>query len=115
MGKEGGGDEDAAPLFETKEGRFRGAYKVFDSTVFVGICLIWVYRLTHIPTAAAEEDHDNDYEPLAGRYWAWIGVFMAKLCFGLYWIVTQFVRLNLVSHHPLKQMLSKSPTDPEMR
>jgi hypothetical protein len=106
MGKEGGRDEDAAPLFETKEGRFRGAYKVFASTVFVGICLIWVYRLTHIPTAAAEEDHDDDDEPLAGRYWAWIGVFMAELCFGLYWIV---------SHHPFKQMLSKSPTDPEMR
>ncbi|KAE8098880.1 hypothetical protein FH972_016912 [Carpinus fangiana] len=77
MGKEGGGDEDAAPLFETKEGRFRGAYKVFASTVFV-----------------------------AGRYWAWIGMFMAELCFGLYWIVTQSVRLNPVSHHPFKQRLS---------
>jgi hypothetical protein len=106
MGKEGGGDEDAAPLFETKEGRFRGAYKVFASTVFVGICLIWVYRLTHIPAAAAEEDHDDDDKPAAGRYCAWIGVFMAELCFGLYWIVTQSVRLNPVSHHPFKQRLS---------
>ena len=32
-----------------QEARFRGAYKVFASTMFVGICVIWVYRLTHIP------------------------------------------------------------------
>uniref|UniRef100_A0A7N2R8K6 Cellulose synthase-like protein E1 n=1 Tax=Quercus lobata TaxID=97700 RepID=A0A7N2R8K6_QUELO len=64
MGK-GGGGEDAVmlPLFETKEARFRGAYKVFAFTVFVGICLIWVYRLTHIPRAGEQ-----------GR-WAWIVVY----------------------------------------
>ncbi|GMY30928.1 cellulose synthase-like protein e1 [Fagus crenata] len=59
MGKKGG-REEAIPLFETKEARFRGAYKVFASTVSVGICLIWVYRLTHIPRAGEQ-----------GR-WAWI-------------------------------------------
>ena len=47
MGKEDGGEEALLPLLETKEARFRGAYKVFAYTVFVGICLIWVYRLTH--------------------------------------------------------------------
>ena len=40
MGKEDGGEEALLPLFETKEARFRGAYKVFASTVFVGICLL---------------------------------------------------------------------------
>ncbi|KAB1215041.1 Cellulose synthase-like protein E1 [Morella rubra] len=48
MDKGGGGHgEEALPLFETKEARFRGAYKLFASTVFVGICFIWVYRVTH--------------------------------------------------------------------
>lgn len=95
-----GGGGNGVPLFETKEARFRGAYKVFASTVFVGICFIWVYRLTHIRPAGAEDQ-------TAGR-WAWIGMFMAELCFGLYWIVTQSVRLNLVYHHPFKQALSLS-------
>lgn len=98
MGKEGGGEDDAVSLFETKEARFRGAYKVFASTVFVGICLIWIYRLTHIPRP------EDDERP--GR-WAWIGMFMAELCFSLYWIFTQSVRLNLVYHHPFKQTLSE--------
>nr|XP_023881643.1 cellulose synthase-like protein E6 isoform X2 [Quercus suber]POF22855.1 cellulose synthase-like protein e6 [Quercus suber] len=93
MGKEGG-EEDALPLFETKEARFRGAYKVFASTVFVGICLIWVYRLTHIPRVGEQ-----------GR-WAWIGMFMAELSFGLYWMLTQSCRFKVVYNHPFKERLS---------
>nr|XP_023881873.1 cellulose synthase-like protein E6 isoform X1 [Quercus suber]POF22854.1 cellulose synthase-like protein e6 [Quercus suber] len=93
MGKEGG-EEDALPLFETKEARFVGAYKVLAFTVFVGICLIWVYRLTHMPRAGEQ-----------GR-WAWIGMFMAELCFGLYWILTQSCRFKVVYHYPFKERLS---------
>uniref|UniRef100_A0A2N9HRR9 Glycosyltransferase 2-like domain-containing protein n=1 Tax=Fagus sylvatica TaxID=28930 RepID=A0A2N9HRR9_FAGSY len=93
MGKKGGGEE-AIPLFETKEARFRGAYKVFASTVFVGICLIWVYRLTHIPRAGEQ-----------GR-WAWIGMFMVELWFGLYWIITQSCRFKVVYNYPFKERLS---------
>jgi hypothetical protein len=96
MGKEDG-EEDRVPLFETKEARFRGAYKVFASTVFVGICLIWVYRLTHIPSAGEQ-----------GR-WAWIGMFMAELWFGLYWILTQSSRFKVVYNYPFKQRLSYRP------
>nr|XP_023881406.1 cellulose synthase-like protein E6 [Quercus suber]POF22860.1 cellulose synthase-like protein e6 [Quercus suber] len=94
MGKEDGGEEVLLPLFETKEARFRGAYKVFASTVFVGICLIWVYRLTHIPRAGEQ-----------GR-WAWIGMFMAELWFGLYWILTQSCRFKIVYNYPFKERLS---------
>ena len=93
MGKEGG-EEDALPLFETKEARFVGAYKVLAFTVFVGICLTWVYRLTHMPRAGEQ-----------GR-WAWIGMFMAELCFGLYWILTQSCRFKVVYHYPFKERLS---------
>ena len=82
------------PLFETKEARFRGAYKVFAFTVFVGIFFIWVYRLTHIPRAGEQ-----------GRC-AWIGMFMAELCFGLYWILTQSCRFKVVYNHPFKERLS---------
>uniref|UniRef100_A0A2N9FRD3 Cellulose synthase-like protein E6 n=1 Tax=Fagus sylvatica TaxID=28930 RepID=A0A2N9FRD3_FAGSY len=94
MVKEGGGEEAILPLFETKEARFRGAYKVFASTVFVGICLIWVYRLTHIPSAGQH-----------GR-WAWIGMFMAELWFGLYWIITQSTRFSVIYNYPFKERLS---------
>uniref|UniRef100_A0A2N9HLX5 Glycosyltransferase 2-like domain-containing protein n=1 Tax=Fagus sylvatica TaxID=28930 RepID=A0A2N9HLX5_FAGSY len=94
MVKEGGGEEAILPLFETKEARFRGAYKVFASTVFVGICLIWVYRLTHIPSAGQH-----------GR-WAWIGMFMAELWFGLYWIITQSSRFSVIYNYPFKERLS---------
>ena len=94
MGKElGGGEEALLPLFETKEIRFRGAYKVFVSTVFVGICLIWVYRLTHIPRAGEK-----------GR-WVWIGMFMAELWFSLYWILTQSSRFQVVYNYPFKERL----------
>ena len=94
MGKEDGGEEALLPLFETKEARFRGAYKVFASTVFVGICLIWVYRLTHIPRAGVQ-----------GR-WAWIGMFMAELWFDLYWILTQSCCVKVVYNYPFKERLS---------
>ncbi|KAJ7960953.1 Cellulose synthase [Quillaja saponaria] len=77
------------PLFETKEARFRGVYKLFASTIFVSICLIWLYRLTNIPRAG---EH--------GR-WAWIAMF-----FGLYWILTQSLRWNVVYQHPFNERLS---------
>ncbi|KAL4618569.1 hypothetical protein ACB092_06G020300 [Castanea dentata] len=99
MGKEGGGEEALLPLFETKEARFRGAYKVFASTVFVGICLIWVYRLTHIPRAGEQ-----------GR-WAWIGMFMAEILFSLYWIFTQSCRFKVVYNYPFKERLSNRYKD----
>ncbi|KAF5479078.1 hypothetical protein F2P56_005582 [Juglans regia] len=97
MGK-GGTEEDeeaALALFETKEARFRGAYRLFASTVVVGICLIWVYRLSHLPRSA----HDQ------GR-WAWIGLFLADVCFSLFWIFTQSVRCNVVYRYPFKDRLS---------
>ncbi|KAJ7963605.1 Cellulose synthase [Quillaja saponaria] len=99
MGKQDvGGDKvkeiSLLPLFETKQAGFRGVYKMFASTIFVGICLIWLYRLTNIPRAGQQ-----------GR-WAWFAMFMAELCFGLYWICTQSVRWNVVYQHPFKERLS---------
>jgi len=79
-------------LFETKEARFRGVYKVFASTIFAAICLIWVYRVANIPTVAS------------GR-WTWISVMVSELCFGIYWIITQSVRWKIVYQTPFKHRL----------
>ena len=69
------GSKPMQPLFETKQVKGRVASKVLASTIFLGICLILVYRLKHIPSA---EEHDR---------WAWIGLFMVELWFGFYWIL----------------------------
>lgn len=81
-------------LFETKEARFRGVYKVFASTIFAAICLIWVYRVANIPTVAS------------GR-WTWISVMVSELCFGIYWIITQSVRWRILQQTPFKHTLSQ--------
>lgn len=96
----------AVRLFETKEARFRSIYMVFASTIMVGICLIWLYRLKNvIPRTAGYHDHD-DHQPAERKSWAWIGMFMAEVGFGLYWIVTQSVRWNVIHFHPFKDRLS---------
>ncbi|KAL7186772.1 hypothetical protein ACSBR2_028488 [Camellia fascicularis] len=93
MGRAGEGEEEGLPLFETRVGKkSRVAYRIFGITVFIGICMIWVYRLTHIPTVEQ------------GR-WAWIGMFMAELWFGFYWIITLSVRLNVTYRYPFKHRL----------
>ncbi|XP_060673780.1 cellulose synthase-like protein E6 isoform X1 [Ziziphus jujuba] len=100
--QEGGvaGEDEAVllPLFERKAARFRGAYRVFSSTIMVGICLIWFYRLLNIPNGGGE----------TGKFWAWIGMFMAELGFGIYWISTQSFRWNVSYTHPFKDRLSHS-------
>nr|POF22859.1 cellulose synthase-like protein e6 [Quercus suber] len=55
--------------------------------------------LTHIPRAGEQ-----------GR-WAWIGMFMAELWFGLYWILTQPCRFKVVYNHPFKERLSNRYKD----
>ncbi|TKY57409.1 Cellulose synthase protein E6 [Spatholobus suberectus] len=96
MGEEGVGLEKShVGLFETKEARFRGVYKVFASTIFAAIGLIWVYRVANITTVTAGP----------GR-WAWISVLVSELAFGFYWIITQSVRWRIVYQTPFKHRLS---------
>ncbi|XP_049345478.1 cellulose synthase-like protein E6 [Solanum verrucosum] len=82
------------PLFETKEAKGKTIYKLFASTIFVGICLIWLYRLINMPSKGE-----------SGRL-AWICMFLAELCFGFYWIITQSVRWNVIYTYPYKNRLS---------
>ncbi|TYH87214.1 hypothetical protein ES332_D01G101300v1 [Gossypium tomentosum] len=84
------------PLFKTEEAKGKVAFSLFSSSILVGICLIWAYRLSNLPTAGDR-----------GR-WLWIGMFFAELGFGFYWILTQALRWNLVRYYPLKFNLSQS-------
>ncbi|XP_024027282.1 cellulose synthase-like protein E1 [Morus notabilis] len=92
------------PLFETKRAKGRVTYRLFASSIFVGICLIWVYRLTHIP----KPGQDN-----AAR-WAWIGLLASELWFGFYWILTQAVRWNRVHRITFKDRLSQRYENDEL-
>ncbi|KAL2495846.1 Cellulose synthase-like protein E1 [Forsythia ovata] len=83
------------PLFETKKANGSIVYKLFAVSNFVGIIFIWVYRATHI---AGFTD---------GGKLGWIGMFGAELWFGIYWILTQALRWNLVYRQTFKNRLSE--------
>ncbi|PIA26455.1 hypothetical protein AQUCO_09300036v1 [Aquilegia coerulea] len=85
--------ERALPLFETKEAKFKNAYRLFAISMFIGICMIWVYRITHIPLNLEEK-------------WVWMLLFLSELWFGFYWVLTQSVRWNRVYRSTFKDRLS---------
>lgn len=80
-------------LFETKRDRGRHFRRLFSISVFVAICFIWAYRLTHIPT-----NHG---------LWAFLGLFAAELWSGLYWLLGQALRWNRVFRKPFHNTLSQ--------
>ncbi|XP_027932410.1 cellulose synthase-like protein E1 isoform X1 [Vigna unguiculata] len=84
-----------SPLFETKRAKGRVFYKVFSLSLFVGICFIWVFRVSHIP----RESEDGK--------WGWIGLFFAELWFGLYWLLRHPFRWNPLFREPFRQRLSQ--------
>ncbi|XP_075664554.1 cellulose synthase-like protein E6 isoform X1 [Castanea sativa] len=88
------GDNNGLPLFVTKSAKGRILFQLYAILICVGVCLIFLYRLSHIPRR--EE---------AGR-WAWIGLFLAELWFSFYWFLTTFVRLNPIYRYTFKDRLS---------
>ncbi|XVE50863.1 hypothetical protein DITRI_Ditri01bG0198100 [Diplodiscus trichospermus] len=82
-------------LFETKRAKGRALYRVFAGSIFVGICLIWAFRVIHLPRQGDD-----------GRL-VWIGLLAAELWFGFYWFLTQAHRWNLVYRHTFKDRLSQ--------
>ncbi|KAL0310935.1 UNVERIFIED_CONTAM: Cellulose synthase-like protein E1 [Sesamum angustifolium] len=90
------GEEDVPPLFVTKAAKGRAAHRLLCFTIMVGIVLIWVYRLGRIPGAG---------QP--GRY-AWVGVFVSEVLFGLYWVITQACRWRVVYRYPFRDRLSST-------
>ncbi|XP_062160871.1 cellulose synthase-like protein E6 [Alnus glutinosa] len=85
---------DHLPLFVTKSAKGRIPFQFYSFSIFVGICFIFVYRLSYIP--AKEE---------AGR-WAWIGLFLSELWFSFYWFITMIVRWNPTYRYTFKDRLS---------
>lgn len=89
------GEERHSPLFETTKAKGKVFYRFSALSVSVGICLIWVYRVTHIPKAGED-----------GRF-GWMCLFAAELWFSFYWFVTQAARWSLVYRHTFKDRLSQ--------
>ncbi|RWR73226.1 cellulose synthase-like protein E6 [Cinnamomum micranthum f. kanehirae] len=92
------GEDGYLPLFETKEAKGRIAFRLFSISIFVGVCLIWLYRATHVPRGGI------------GR-WTWCGMFGAELWFGFFWILTQTVRWRPVYRYTFKERLSERYED----
>ncbi|KAK7290610.1 hypothetical protein RIF29_05156 [Crotalaria pallida] len=87
-------------LFETT--RARGwliVYRVFAISMFVAICFIYIYRLSHIPLIIKGEE--------VGKSLAWLGLLGAELWFGLNWLCTQALRWNPVFRETFKSRLSQ--------
>ncbi|KAK3155139.1 hypothetical protein QOZ80_2BG0199360 [Eleusine coracana subsp. coracana] len=92
----GGG---GSPLFATeKPARMAAyAYRLFASTIFAGVLLIWLYRATHVPPRSS-----------GARWWVWLGLSAAELWFGFYWLLTLSVRWSPVYRRAFPDRLSQS-------
>ncbi|XP_058209938.1 cellulose synthase-like protein E1 isoform X2 [Rhododendron vialii] len=84
------------PLFETRRAEgCRILYRTFTASVFVGIVAVWAYRASHMPGPGED-----------GRL-GWIGLLLAELWFGLYWLLTQALRWNRLHRSTFKDRLSQ--------
>ncbi|KAK2984236.1 hypothetical protein RJ640_010195, partial [Escallonia rubra] len=88
MGKDG-----YLPLFETKGAKGRIPYWLYAGSMFMGICLICIFRVSHLPAK-------GDF-----RRPAWTGLFMAELWFSFYWLITQSARWNPIRRYTFKERL----------
>ncbi|KAK7289593.1 hypothetical protein RIF29_03342 [Crotalaria pallida] len=89
-----GRSSEYSPLFETKRSKGRVMRRSFATSFFVSICFIWIYRFIHLPGEVGK--------------WAWLGLLGSELWFGLYWLLTQALRWNLVFRRPFTNKLSRS-------
>ncbi|OMO55276.1 Cellulose synthase [Corchorus olitorius] len=84
------------PLFETRPVKGRTFFKLFAASILVGICFIFIYRLSFFPL-----------EGKSIEKWTWIGMFLAELWFSFYWFLTTACRWNCVYRIPFKDRLSQ--------
>ncbi|KAJ4754186.1 Cellulose synthase family protein [Rhynchospora pubera] len=89
-------------LFAIETGKGMVAYRLYATSILVSTCLVWWYRATHIPSIGEK-----------GR-WLWIGISLAEMFTGLYWIVTQFLRLNPIYRHAFPDRLSQRYSDKQL-
>lgn len=79
-------------LFETRKDKGRHIRRIYAISLFVAICFIWAYRLSHIP---------------AYGKWAWLGLFAAELWSGFYWLFGQALRWNMLFRKTFINRLSQ--------
>ncbi|XP_028200683.1 cellulose synthase-like protein E1 isoform X2 [Glycine soja] len=79
-------------LFETRKDKGRHIRRIYAISLFVAICFIWAYRLSHIP---------------AYGKWAWLGLFAAELWSGFYWLFGQALRWNMLFRKTFINRLSE--------
>ncbi|KAE9614736.1 hypothetical protein Lal_00036213 [Lupinus albus] len=84
-------------LFETSRGRGWFIHRVFSISMFVAICFIWFFRLSHI------KGHQQYQNP----YWACLALFGAEIWFTFSWLFSQALRWNLVFRKNFKTRLSQ--------
>ncbi|MED6185009.1 hypothetical protein PIB30_052926 [Stylosanthes scabra] len=89
------GDDEFEALFETKKARGTLIYRVFAVSLFVAICFVYAYRFNQILTGEGT------------TRWTWLGLVAAELWFGLYWVLGQAFRWNLVFRKTFKSRLSQ--------
>ncbi|KAK3022670.1 hypothetical protein RJ639_045436 [Escallonia herrerae] len=83
--------KDGVTFLSLKPKEPRDAFPI--ASMFIGICLICIFRVSHIPA-------QGDF----GRP-AWIGMFMAELWFSFFWLITQSVRWNPIRRCTFKERL----------
>ncbi|KAK7276974.1 hypothetical protein RIF29_18123 [Crotalaria pallida] len=88
------------PLFETIRSRGWLINRVFETSMFVAICFIYLYRLSHVPLVIKGEVDGF-------VLWAWFGLFGAELWFGLSWLFSQALRWNVIFRKTFKSRLSQ--------
>ncbi|XP_027941442.1 cellulose synthase-like protein E1 [Vigna unguiculata] len=89
------GSGEQHSLFETRKDRARHIRRLYAVSLFVAICFVWAFRLTHIP-AKGEAAH-----------WAWLGLFLAELWSGIYWVFYQALRWNMIFRTTFPNTLSQ--------
>lgn len=87
------------PLFVTEKVKGRILYRLFATSIFVGIFFVWIYRVTQIPSYSQEDG--------ILRILVWIGMLLSELWFGFYWFLTQSVRWNRVHRRTFPDRLSQ--------
>ncbi|CAL0307351.1 unnamed protein product [Lupinus luteus] len=91
-------------LFETSRGRGWFIRRVFSVSMFVAICFIWLFRLSHIPLIIKAQQYRYSY-------WTWLALLASELCFSFSCLFTKALRWNLIFRKTFKTSLSQRYED----
>lgn len=83
------------PLFETKLAKGRLLFRLHAVSIFVSICMVFVYRLKYFPFSEGLE-----------KVWLWTGLFLSEICFGFFWFLTAVIRWKPIRRYTYKDRLA---------